>query len=181
MGNVESLCLAYERFIGLPWNVQLAGPQKVLICIYDPRDERRLRTRVGEFEMATRRHRHDWSQIDLTDAFARWMADHDYRESYFESPEDLDMALDDFARSVEECIWQAAASSNNTVVALLGIGSLFGLARVSRVLEAVATSISGRLLVFFPGERDGSNYRLLGARDGWNYLATPIQAEEPRL
>jgi len=33
-------------------------------------------------------------------------------------------------------------------------------------------------LVFFPGERDGSNYRLLDARDGWNYLATPIAAQE---
>ena len=26
----------------------------------------------------------------------------------------------------------------------------------------------------FPGHVDGSNYRLLDARDGWNYLAVPI-------
>jgi hypothetical protein len=27
------------------------------------------------------------------------------------------------------------------------------------------------------GEVEGNNYRLLGARDGWNYLATLITAE----
>ena len=39
----------------------------------------------------------------------------------------------------------------------------------------------GRLLVFFPGEVEGNNYRLLDARDGWNYLATPITADKGRL
>jgi len=34
--------------------------------------------------------------------------------------------------------------------------------------------IAGRLLVFFPGEHEGNSYRLLDARDGWNYLAIPI-------
>jgi hypothetical protein len=34
----------------------------------------------------------------------------------------------------------------------------------------------GRLLVFFPGSRDGNVYKLLDAREGWNYLATPITA-----
>ena len=31
-----------------------------------------------------------------------------------------------------------------------------------------------RLVVFFPGSKDGTNYRLLNARDGWNYLAQAI-------
>jgi hypothetical protein len=31
-------------------------------------------------------------------------------------------------------------------------------------------------MFFFPGDRDRRNYRLLKARDGWNYLATPIEA-----
>ena len=34
--------------------------------------------------------------------------------------------------------------------------------------------IAGRLVVFFPGSRDGNTYRLLDARDGWNYLAHSI-------
>jgi len=42
----------------------------------------------------------------------------------------------------------------------------------------VESSIRGRLLVFFPGEYENNNYRLLDARDGWNYLAVPITARE---
>jgi hypothetical protein len=40
-----------------------------------------------------------------------------------------------------------SASDNNTVVALLGVGSLFGLARVSVVVEGLKDVIKGRLLV----------------------------------
>lgn len=61
---------------------------------------------------------------------------------------------------------------------MYGVGSLFGLARVSLLLEKVAPRVRGRVLVFFPGEHDNGNYRLLDARDGWNYLAIPITAQE---
>jgi len=39
--------------------------------------------------------------------------------------------------------------------------------------------VEGRLLVFFPGEYHPENhtYRLLDARDGWNYLAVPLLAK----
>jgi hypothetical protein len=46
--------------------------------------------------------------------------------------------------------------------------------KVSALLNDVNDAIAGRLLVFFPGEHEGNNYRLLDARDGWNYMATPI-------
>ena len=75
----------------------------------------------------------------------------------------------------------AAATSPQTVVALVGAGSLYGLGeqvKVSALIERVQDEVLGRLLVFFPGEVDGNNYRLLGARDGWNYLATLITAEK---
>jgi len=65
---------------------------------------------------------------------------------------------------------------DNTVVAVTGVASLFGLMRVSRLMEMVEDSIRGRLLVFFPGEYADNNYRLLDARDGWNYHAVPITA-----
>ena len=52
--------------------------------------------------------------------------------------------------------------------------------KVSALLNAVNDAIAGRLLVFFPGEHEGNSYRLLDARDGWNYLATPITAEQER-
>jgi hypothetical protein len=62
---------------------------------------------------------------------------------------------------------------------MLGAGTLFGLGetvKVSALLNAVNDAVAGRFLVFFPGEHEGNSYRLLDARDGWNYLATPITA-----
>jgi hypothetical protein len=35
--------------------------------------------------------------------------------------------------------------------------------------------------VFFPGVYENNNYRLLDARDGWNYLAVPITMQEGEL
>jgi len=62
----------------------------------------------------------------------------------------------------------------DTVVAVHGVASLFGLTRVSLVLKQIVHDIRGRLVLFFPGEYEQNNYRLLDARDGWNYLAVPI-------
>ena len=60
------------------------------------------------------------------------------------------------------------------------VGTLFGLARVSSVVEGIKEAVDGRLLVFFPGEHHPENhtYRLLDARDGWNYLAVPLLAQD---
>ena len=107
------------------------------------------------------------------------MADHAYRETYFEEPELLSTALSAFfAHLVEDVRSELSAhSAPDGVVALLGAGTLFGLGesvKVSALLNAVNNAISGRLLVFFPGDHEGSSYRLLDARDGWNYLAIPI-------
>jgi hypothetical protein len=47
----------------------------------------------------------------------------------------------------------------------------------AELIDAVSGSIAGRLVVFFPGQYEHNSYRLLDARDGWDYLATPITAE----
>lgn len=60
------------------------------------------------------------------------------------------------------------------MVAVFGVGTLFGFARISQILKMIETEIRGRLVIFFPGQFDRNNYRLLDARDGWNYLAVPI-------
>ncbi len=182
MASIEGLIKAYERFVSGDWSENAPTQQRVWFALYDPREERRLRLRLGAFEEATIRAGRTWIPCDLTDEFARWMAAQDYAESYFEFPEDLTtMALDSFAEHVAGVIKGALSSpktGENSVVAVYGVGSLFGLARISRVLELVTPDIRGRLLVFFPGEHEGGNYRLLDARDGWNYLAIPITAQE---
>jgi hypothetical protein len=181
VNEIEGLLKAYERFLQLPWDRTLAGPQKVWFAIYEPTQERRLRLNLPEFERVTKAAGHSWSQLDLTDLFANWMAQHEYREAYFEQPEDMDLALKDFASFVSQQIVEALTEPNvgaNTVVAISGLASLFGFTYASAVFETVAPSIRGRLLVFFPGQHNGSNYRFLDARDGWNYLAVPITGIE---
>jgi len=106
------------------------------------------------------------------------MAAHDYRDANCEDPELLETALPAFFdHLVTEVRTQLAIGPPDGVVALLGAGTLFGLGdavKVSALLNAVNDAIAGRLLVFFPGDHEGNSYRLLDARDGWNYLAIPI-------
>jgi len=69
----------------------------------------------------------------------------------------------------------------NTVVALTGVGSLFGLLKVNQVVARLAPLTAGRLLVFFPGSyREDNSYRLFDAYDGWDYLAVPITADNSK-
>lgn len=180
MSVIEQRIQAYDRFVRLPWKKGLAGSERVWMVIYPPSEERRLRRRIQEFELATTGAGHGWKQVDLTPYFARWMAYHEHRERYFRAPQTIDLALGDFATRLTDevrTVLKAPDLDENGVVALIGAGSLFGLGpvRLSTLVEEVEDAIKGRLVVFFPGERDGHNYRLLGARDGWSYLAIPIE------
>ena len=180
MNEIDTLLNAYKRFVQLPWKDNLSGAEKVWFVVYDPPLERRIRFRLPDFETVTKKAGHSWISLDLTDVFAEWMANHRYREAYFESPEDMGPALQEFNDVVVANLENALTASdidNNTIVAITGLASLFGLTRASSVLEKGTTSIRGRLLVFFPGQHEGSSYRLLDARDGWNYLAIPIKSE----
>ena len=70
---------------------------------------------------------------------------------------------------------------DNTVLALYGVASLFGFLKISEILPMVEGDVKGRLLVFFPGVYEQNNYRLLDARDGWNYHAVPITASDAEV
>lgn len=182
MARVEELLKAYTRFVGYDWKERVAPEERVWFGLYDPAEERRMRFRIGAFEEATVRAGHGWLASDLEGQFARWMSSHEYRDSYFESPEDLtEDLMDDFAEHVANAVNEVLtdpAADEDAVVAIHGLGSLFGLMRISRLLEMISDEVRGRLLVFFPGDHDRGNYRLLDARDGWNYLAVPINAQE---
>ena len=184
MNGIESLVQEYERTARLPWDKTLAGAQRVWFAIYEPTQERRVRFRLDDFGVATKGAGHQWIPHDLKNEFAEWMAKHEYRDAYFEQPEDMSLALEDFSQAVTKQIkeWLTAPNvDDNSVVAIVGLGSLFGLTHASTVLNAVTSFIRGRLLVFFPGHHEGSNYRLLDARDGWNYLAVPITAKKSEV
>ena len=180
MASVVNLAQAYERYISLEWTPNLAGPQKVLFAVYEPRDERRIRARLGEFENATKRAGRSWLACDLTTAFAQWIAQHKYRDAYFEDPDDMTIALgafETFAAKLVLDVLQDPKADERSVVAVYGVASLFGFMKVSRLVEMVEDAIPGRLLLFFPGHHENGVYRLMDARDGWNYHAIPISSE----
>jgi hypothetical protein len=184
--RVAKLVTAYRMHLTVPWEAGLAAIQRVIFVVYDKADELRLRANVEEFELATHQAGKRWLLLDVTNAFPRWMVAQEYRDAYFEAPEDLagyhTGELTEFVNDLTSTLLSRIESEGgpDTVVALLGVGALFGLARVSSVVERIKDHVQGRLLVFFPGEYhpESHTYRLLDARDGWNYLAVPLLAKD---
>jgi hypothetical protein len=184
MGRLESLVEKYRQTIGAPWVAGIADAQRVIFLVYEPVDEPRLRLKLGEFALATRECGHGWHPMDLTDAFPRWLSGHEYREEYFGDPElflrDQRGDISGFhAALVEEIRREAEArSAPDAVFAVYGLGCLFGFTHISRLVDETKAAVRGRYLVFFPGDYHQNNYRLLDARDGWNYLALPISVTD---
>ena len=178
MSRIDELALLYRNHISAPWQRNLAGAQKAIFVVYPKEEERRLRVRFDLFETNTIAAGHKWRLVDLTSAFAKWMASMEYRDAYFEEPDDLALKLKtDFIRFLADELRQHFSNSDvddNTVVAVHCIASLFGLAHLSLVQKEIERDIQGRLVVFYPGHYENGNYRLLDARDGWNYHAVPI-------
>lgn len=181
MGKLRRVLQSWERFIRTPWREDVAAAQRVVFCVYDPIEERALRSRLGEFELATTAAGHAWQHYDLTDTFAQWLGSQRYAQKYFEKPELLRTLLPRYLAFLDEqfaSFIEGVGADTNTVVAVTGVGSLFGLSKVKDVVDAFAPRVSGRLLVFFPGSFENNNYRLLDGYDGWNYLAVPITADQ---
>ncbi len=183
MSLVNGLIESYQRFLKLPWPSGLAPAQRIWMAVYEPEDERRLRLHMPEFETATKKAGYEWALVDITNEFELWMACHEYRDAYFANPRLMQPELVGFLDRLVDNVRQqvTAKTTERTIIGLLGAASLYGLGthvKVSALIERVQESVQGRLLVFFPGEAQGNSYRLLGARDGWNYLATRITAQK---
>lgn len=178
MTRIKDLVENYERHLATPWQKTVSGAERVIILVYAKEMERAIRGGKGLFEEATIRAGHKWVEVDLSDCFAKWLAADEYRESYFTSPDDLQLKLEaEFTAHVAEVLrttLKRADVTGDTVVAVLGAASLYGFTHISQVLRLVEPDISGRLLVFFPGQHEGNDYQLLDARHGWDYLAIPI-------
>ena len=184
MSHCERLLRNYKRFVRLPWSDNLAGKQRVWFAVYPPPEERRVRARFQEFQLATIDAGHDWQPIDITALPAQWLAEHPYRDGYCTDPAALEAVEEDFRAAVVDALRTALTAPDvreKTVVALQGVGSLFGFTHVSAIIAGVEDAIRGRLLVFFPGEYERNLYRFMDARDGFNYMAVPITSHESLL
>jgi len=185
MSRLDQLLASYRRHVAMPLRPGLPLSQRVWFLVYSPDDERRMISRIGEFELATREVGLDWKQLDLTNAFANWMDtfEKDEREQCLADPALVeDYASPGFRDFLAGRIQEASGAvpggqAERTVLALTGLMDLYDFVHVSTVIDALDNQFPGVLLVFFPGEREGNTYRFLGARIGWDYLATPILAE----
>ena len=180
MSKIDRLIRSYANYIAVPWRSDAAAAQRVIFCVYTETEELRLQANIDEFEIVTRQAGHEWAVFDLTDSFANWLSSQRYAKSYFEKPHLLHTLLpkyrvylsEEFAAFLDE-----KKIGEESVVAIKGVGSLFGFLKVKEVVDELAPMVQGRLLVFFPGSYENNNYRLLDGYDGWNYLAVPITAD----
>ncbi len=179
--KLKRLADNYSSHIQVPWRDDAAALQRVIFCVYDEADELRLRARIDEFELATKEAGHEWHLFDLTETFADWLSAQRYAESYFNKPELISTVLPKYQKHIVTSFEKFLAdkqADENAVVALQGVGSLFGLTKVKGIVDQLAPKVKGRLVVFFPGSYENNNYRLLDAYDGWGYLAVPITADK---
>ncbi len=178
--SVDDLLSAYEKVLNMNWEATLSGQERIWFLVYEPELQRKVDFRLVDFENTTKKAGKKWATVSLKDAFPTWMSMHDYREEYFNEPEILVDQLEfEFKNwvikmSIEKIEQQNA--DEQTVLAITDVASIFGFARLSDILNHVASQVKGRLLVFFPGEFEKNQFRLLDARDGWSYLARPITA-----
>ena len=181
MSRIKRLTQSYSKYIAVPWRDDAAAAQRVIFCVYNADEERGLRAKIDEFEIATRHTGHDWTIFDLTDTFATWLTSQRYAKKYFQQPHLLSILLPQYLTFISEK-FEAFLHKNgigeNSVVAIKGVGALFGFLKVKEVVDKFAPLVKGRLLVFFPGNYENNNYRLLDGYDGWNYLAVPITADK---
>lgn len=181
MSKIKRLIQSYGKYIAVPWRDDAAADQRVIFCVHNENEERLLRAKVDEFEISTREAGHEWYVFDLTDTFAIWFSSQRYAKSYFQKPHIFSTLLPkylEFITNEFDIFLEKNGIEDNSVVALKGVGSLFGFLKVKEVVDKLAPMVNGRLLVFFPGSYENNNYRLLDGYDGWNYLAIPITANK---
>jgi hypothetical protein len=180
MSAIDRLITNYSRQVRLPWSANISGKQRVWFAVYPPSEERRLRARIPQFEALTLEAKHGWISVDLTRLLPEWLAAHKYREKVFAEPQHLKAGdkLEVIAAKLvnETCSREEADAAS--VVAVVGLPSLFDFMRVSSLINRVEDHVRGRLLVLFPGEYQRNVYRFMDARDGFNYMAVPITATE---
>ena len=141
--------------------------------------ERRVRGRIGEFRLAAIGAGKGWRELDLSPLFGEWIAQQAWFEGAAKRPLTLSTVIGQFeAATAKRVREELGACGKDDILALTGVASLFGLIRAQDLISKITDAVPGRLLVTFPGVHRDGIYRLLNARDGYNYLAIPIPSED---
>jgi hypothetical protein len=186
MSRIDQLVQNYRRHAAIPLKQNVTIAERTWFVVYSPDEERRVRSRLAEFEIATKDCDLLWHEIDLTGSFTRWLDtfdDAEEREASLAMPTIVeDYADPGFRDYLADTIQQAVmavpeSEADRTVFAITGLMELYDFIHVSQVMDALVKNVRGVLVLFFPGEREDNTYRFLGARTGWDYLATPITVD----
>lgn len=176
--KIDRLLTAFEKVVTEPWSTTLAGQERLWFLVYDPAEQRKIDLRLGDFETTTLKAGKKWNCVSMKLCFPTWMANHEYKEGYFEDPEhvvdQLEAEFIPFAIKFLKDEISKIEQDPKTLIAIRDVSSIFGFARLSEILKSCDRDFKGRMLIFFPGEFENNQYRLLDARDGWDYLARPI-------
>jgi hypothetical protein len=186
MSRLDQLIQSYRRHAAIPIKQSVTAAERTWFVVYSPEEERRLRSRLAEFEIATKDCGLHWQEIDFTGSFTRWLDqfdDPDERDTVLASPSIVeDYAVPGYCDYLTDSIRKVVAAASldemeHTVFAVTGLMELYDFIHVSQVMDALNKEVRGVLVIFFPGDREANTYRFLGARTGWDYLATPITAD----
>ncbi|MEX2595757.1 MAG: BREX protein BrxB domain-containing protein [Salibacteraceae bacterium] len=178
MSKVEYLLHNFETVMQESWTGVLSLEERMYFLVYDPAEQRKVDLHLSDFENITSKSGKKWIHISLEGLFSEWMAQNEYRDAYFEDPEalvdQLEGVFKDYILDYLKEKISSAPQEKDVLIAITQITALFGFCRLSDILNSLQTNFPGRILLFFPGEFEKNHYRLLDARDGWNYLARPI-------
>ena len=178
MNTFEHILAAYSKQVQLPWAADTPPTDRVWVVWYDKSLQRRFTGLLGEFEQVTLKAGHGWRQRSLSKWFGTWIEHHEFFDPLVQQPEELRGLFPEIEDSlVDELKDTLSSCTANDILAIDGCGAMFGITRVSNLITRVADFIPGRLLVGFPGTHSAGVYRLLDARDGWNYHAIPIPGD----
>lgn len=176
--KTDQLLDAFEKVVNEPWSTVLSGQERIWFLVYDPAEQRKVDLRMRDFEAITLKAKKKWKDISLKQCFPSWMSQHEYREDYFNNPEyivdQLEAEFIPFVISFLKKELKEFEQNPDTLIAIRDVSALFGYARLSEIIKSCDKDFIGRMLIFFPGEFENNQYRLLDARDGWDYLARPI-------
>lgn len=182
MSKIDRLASLFAGHVSIGWPASSSGAQRVIMVVYDPADERALRRKLDLFAQGARAAGKSWKAVDLTPLVAHWLAGQRYRDVYFEEPDEfINVGEARIAEFVAGELKQALNSGDQgptSIVAAYGVGSLFGFASVSDILSQAEHAVQGRLVIFFPGRVLDGRYRLLDARESWDYHAVPITLDD---
>lgn len=176
--KVDQLLKAFSKVLEEPWSNALSGDERIWFLVYDPAEQRKVDLRMADFETEALKAGKKWKSISLKKCFPTWMTNHLYRDGYFKKPDlisdQIETEFRSFAIQYLKGELKKVEPDLETIVVLTDVSSLFGFVKLSEIINNCEKDFKGRLLIFFPGEFEKNQYRLLAARGGWNYLARPI-------